>query len=50
MALIVLNMGPGFCFEARQKRILIGDEYFFVDLVELKIAHFSHENLGQLKT
>lgn len=58
----LLEMGQGFCFEARQKRILIGDEYFFVDLVfyhrilkchvlvELKIAHFSHENLGQLNT
>lgn len=31
----LLEMGHGFCFEARQKRILIGDEYFFVDLVFL---------------
>ena len=58
----LLEMGQGFCFEARQKRILIGDEYFFVDLVfyhrilkchvlvELKLARFSHENLGQLNT
>jgi predicted nuclease of restriction endonuclease-like (RecB) superfamily len=56
----LLEMGHGFCFEARQKRILIGDEYFFVDLifyhrilkchilVELKTQAFSHENLGQL--
>ena len=29
----MLELGHGFCFEARQKRILIGDEYFFVDLV-----------------
>lgn len=58
----LLELGHGFCFEARQKRILIGDEYFFVDLVfyhrilkchvlvELKIERFSHENLGQLNT
>ncbi|MEA2039008.1 MAG: PDDEXK nuclease domain-containing protein [Thermodesulfobacteriota bacterium] len=29
----LLELGHGFCFEARQKRILIGDEHFFVDLV-----------------
>ncbi len=58
----LLEMGHGFCFEARQKRILIGDEHFFVDLVfyhrvlkchvlvELKTAAFSHEYLGQLNT
>jgi len=58
----LLELGHGFCFEARQKRILIGDEYFFIDLVfyhrvlkchvlvELKIERFSHENLGQLNT
>ncbi|EIY55022.1 hypothetical protein HMPREF1069_05420 [Bacteroides ovatus CL02T12C04] len=26
-------MGHGFCFEARQKRILIDEDYFFADLV-----------------
>jgi hypothetical protein len=58
----LLEMGYGFCFETRQKRILIGDEHFFVDLVfyhrilkchvlvELKLAEFSHENIGQLNT
>ncbi len=58
----LLELGHGFCFEARQKRILIGDEYFFVDmvfyhrilkchvLVELKVDDFSHENIGQLNT
>lgn len=29
----LLELGYGFCFEARQKRILIGDTYGFVDLV-----------------
>ncbi|MEE4143427.1 MAG: PDDEXK nuclease domain-containing protein [Halieaceae bacterium] len=58
----LLELGHGFCFEARQKRILIGDELFFVDLVfyhrilkchvlvELKLENFRHENLGQLNT
>ncbi len=58
----LLELGHGFCFEARQKRILIGGEHFFVDLVfyhrilkchvlvELKIEKFSHENIGQLNT
>lgn len=58
----LLEMGHGFCFEARQKRILIGDEYFFVDLVfyhrilkchvllELKLEEFSQGNIGQLNT
>lgn len=57
-----LELGHGFCFEARQKRILIGDGHNFVDLVfyhrilkchvlvELKVAAFSHENIGQLNT
>lgn len=58
----LLELGHGFCFEARQKRILIGDTHYFVDLVfyhrilkchvlvELKLAEFSHENIGQLNT
>jgi predicted nuclease of restriction endonuclease-like (RecB) superfamily len=58
----LLELGHGFCFEARQKRILIGNTHGFVDLVfyhrilkchvlvELKIEEFSHENLGQLNT
>lgn len=58
----LLEMGHGFCLEGRQKRILIGDEYFFVDLVfyhrilkchvlvELKVEDFNHINAGQLNT
>lgn len=58
----LLELGHGFCFEARQKRILIGDEHFFIDLVfyhrvlkchvlvELKMEPFTHENIGQLNT
>jgi len=58
----LIELGHGFCFEARQKRLLIGDEYFFVDLVfyhrvlkchvlvELKVDNFRQEHLGQLNT
>ncbi len=58
----LLELGYGFCFEARQKRILIGSKHFFVDLVfyhrilkchvliELKLHEFNHEHLGQLNT
>ncbi len=58
----LLEMGHGFCFEARQKRILIGEGHYFVDmvfyrrilkchvLVELKVGAFTHENIGQLNT
>jgi predicted nuclease of restriction endonuclease-like (RecB) superfamily len=58
----LLELGHGFCFEARQKRVLIGDHHGFIDLVfyhrilqchvliELKLEEFSHENIGQLNT
>ena len=58
----LLELGHGFCFEARQKRMLIGGEAFFVDLVfyhrilkchvlvELKVDEFRHEHIGQLNT
>ena len=58
----LLELGHGFCFEARQKRILIGGHHGFIDLVfyhrilkchvlvELKVDEFSHEHLGQLNT
>ena len=56
----MLELGEGFCFEARQKRIVIDDNYYFIDLVfynrilhchvivELKNDEFKHEDLGQL--
>lgn len=58
----LIELGHGFCFEAKQKRIVIGGEYFFVDLVfyhrilkchvliELKTNEVRHEHIGQLKT
>ena len=56
----ILELGNGFCLEARQKRVLIGDEYFFIDLVfyhrilkchiliDLKVEEFNHTNVSQL--
>ena len=29
----MLELGEGFCFETRQKRIIIDDKYYFIDLV-----------------
>ena len=29
----MLGLGEGFCLEARQKRIIIDDKYYFIDLV-----------------
>lgn len=58
----LLEMGHGFCFEARQKRILIDNDYYFIDLVfyhrilkcsilcELKVDKFRHEYASQLNT
>jgi predicted nuclease of restriction endonuclease-like (RecB) superfamily len=56
----LLELGKGFCFEARQKRMVIDDEYYFADLVfynrvlhcnvivELKNDEFKHADLSQL--
>ena len=58
----ILKLGYGFCFESRQRRILIGERHYFVDLVfyhrilkchvlvELKIGQFEYGDLGQLNT
>lgn len=58
----IVELGNGFCFEARQKKILIDEEYYFIDLVfyhrilkchvliELKADQFKHEHLSQLNT
>jgi predicted nuclease of restriction endonuclease-like (RecB) superfamily len=56
----LLELGNGFCFEARQKRISIENEHDRVDLVfyhrilkchvliDLKIREFSHADVGQM--
>lgn len=58
----LLELGHGFCLEARQKSIVIGKTRSFVDmvffhrilkchvLIELKVDEFRHEHLGQLNT
>ena len=58
----LLELGHGFCFEARQKGILIGERRYYIDLVfyhrilkchvliELKTEEFTHEHIGQLNT
>lgn len=61
IAEFLLEMGKGFSFVARQKRILLEDDEFFVDLVfynrllrcfvvvELKTGKLTHQDLGQLQ-
>lgn len=57
----LLEMGNGFSFVARQKRILLEDDEFFVDLVfynrllqcfviiEIKTHKLTHQDVGQLQ-
>jgi len=57
----LLELGNGFTFVARQKRILLNDDEFIVDLVfynrllhcfvvvEIKTHKLTHEDLGQLQ-
>jgi len=57
----LLEMGNGFSFVARQKRLLVEDDEFFADLVfynrllhcfvvvEIKTKKITHEDLGQLQ-
>ena len=57
----LLEMGKGFSFLARQKRLLLEDDEFFADLVlynrllrcfvviELKTSALTHQDLGQLQ-
>ena len=56
----LLELGRGFCFEARQKRITVDNVHFFIDLVfyhrilkchvliDLKLKKFSHVDAGQM--
>jgi len=58
----LLELGHGFCLEAQQKSIIIGNTRGFIDLVfyhrilkchvlvELKVDEFHHEYIGQLNT
>jgi len=56
----LLELGAGFCFEARQKRITVGRQHDYIDLVfyhrilrchvliDLKIRPFKHGDAGQM--
>ena len=56
----LMELGSGFCFEARQKRITVDNEHFYIDLVfyhrilkchvliDLKIRKFLHTDAGQM--
>jgi predicted nuclease of restriction endonuclease-like (RecB) superfamily len=56
----LLELGAGFCFEARQKRIAVGNEHDYLDLVfyhrrlrchlliDLKVRAFQHTDAGQM--
>ena len=56
----LLELGKGFCFVDRQKRITLDGDHFFIDLVfynnilkcfvliELKIGKLSHKDIGQM--
>jgi predicted nuclease of restriction endonuclease-like (RecB) superfamily len=56
----LLEMGKGFAFVARQKRLAFEDEHFYVDLVfyhvilkcyiliDLKVGKLAHQDIGQM--
>ena len=60
LQVFLLELGKGFCFEARQKRLTIDGEYYYVDLVfyhrilkchvliDLKTRKFQHIDAGQM--
>jgi len=57
----LLEMGKGLCFVARQKRMTLEGDHFFVDLVfynrllrcfvlvDLKLGKLTHQDLGQIQ-
>lgn len=56
----LLELGKGFCFVARQKRIRLGDQDFYIDLVfyncilkcyvliDLKLGALTYQDIGQM--
>lgn len=60
LQVFLLELGMGFCFEARQKRLTIDGEYYYVDivfyhrllkchvLIDLKTRKFKHTDAGQM--
>lgn len=57
----LLELGKGFCFVARQKRITLDGDHFYIDLVfynrllrcfvlmDLKLGKLAHQDLGQMQ-
>jgi predicted nuclease of restriction endonuclease-like (RecB) superfamily len=57
----LLELGKGFCFVARQKRVTIDGDHFYIDLVfynrllrafvlvDLKLGKLTHQDLGQMQ-
>lgn len=57
----LLEMGKGFCFVGRQKRLTVEGDHFYVDLVfynrllqcfvlvDLKLGKLTHQDLGQMQ-
>lgn len=57
----LLELGKGFCFVARQKRLSVDGDHFYVDLVfynrllkcfvliDLKLGKLTHQDLGQMQ-
>ncbi len=57
----ILELGTGFTFVARQKRIIVDNDDFYIDLlmfhrdlrrliiIELKLDHFKPEHKGQME-
>lgn len=57
----LLELGKGFCFVARQKRLTLDGDHFYVDLVfynrllrafvlvDLKLGKLTHQDLGQMQ-
>ncbi len=57
----LLELGKGFCFVARQKRVTVDGDHFYVDLVfynrllrcfvliDLKLGKLTHQDLGQMQ-
>lgn len=57
----LLELGRGFCFEARQKRLTLGGQDFFIDLVfynyilkcfvliDIKTGALTHQDIGQMQ-
>lgn len=61
LQMFLLELGKGFAFMARQQRVTLGSQHFFIDLVffnrltrsfvlvDLKVGKLTHQDLGQMQ-